>query len=239
MVRPTKDMLQQRYKLRVNFVGVDAYDTRENVLPYRKLIYLAYATQHIGEVRRGIEAMFTRLYPDDGAHKVVRLRDSHMCDVSDDFLVSDVFDDSPEVYAAMDALVSNTPISPGFDGPLGARGGERPRLSILPKRKRYTLTPSKDQGAQSFSDERPGYTSATRGGGSVGGSKHARLESMPAAGRRPVRPESVSPELTPLSPRPSVYQNTRSNGNSAERADSWSALPPRAPAAAAAADPER
>ncbi|KAJ2303038.1 hypothetical protein IWW55_003128, partial [Coemansia sp. RSA 2706] len=94
----------RRYKLRVNFVGVDAYDAEENVTPYRKLIYLAYATQHVGDVRRGIETMFEKLYPEDGGRSVVRLRDSHMCDVSDDFLVSEVFDDSPEVFAAMDGL---------------------------------------------------------------------------------------------------------------------------------------
>ncbi|KAJ2344981.1 hypothetical protein GGF43_005327, partial [Coemansia sp. RSA 2618] len=61
---PTSE-LRRRYKLRVNFVGADAYDADENVTPYRKLIYLAYATQRIGDVRRGIEAMFEQLYPMD------------------------------------------------------------------------------------------------------------------------------------------------------------------------------
>ncbi|KAJ2859416.1 hypothetical protein GGI22_002993, partial [Coemansia erecta] len=113
---------RRRYKLRVNFVGTNAYDKDENVLPYRKLIYLAYSDERVGDVRRKIESMFASMNPEDGQRQVARLRDSYMCDVSDEFLVSDVFDESPIVYAAMnglavlddDSLVSASPTGTGY-----------------------------------------------------------------------------------------------------------------------------
>ncbi|KAJ2129442.1 hypothetical protein GGF48_002426, partial [Coemansia sp. RSA 921] len=201
MAQPNNEP-RRRYKLRVNFVGADAYDADENVRPYRKLIYLAYATQRIGNVRQGIEEMFTKLYPEDSGHKVMRLRDSLMCDVSDDFLVSDVFDDSPEVYAAMEGLTvqSSATIQPGFGSPNGGTG-DRPRITVRPKRKRYTLTPSREDSIESSGiqvEARNGTVNAGYEG--MNGSKSARLATG-SASRRGTSLESDSPELTPFSPK--------------------------------------
>ncbi|KAJ2182741.1 hypothetical protein GGF45_000615 [Coemansia sp. RSA 551] len=201
MAQPNNEP-RRRYKLRVNFVGADAYDADENVRPYRKLIYLAYATQRIGNVRQGIEEMFTKLYPEDSGHKVMRLRDSLMCDVSDDFLVSDVFDDSPEVYAAMEGLTvqSSATIQPGFGSPNGGTG-DRPRITVRPKRKRYTLTPSREDSIESSGiqvEARNGTVNAGYEG--LNGSKSARLATG-SASRRGTSLESDSPELTPFSPK--------------------------------------
>ncbi|KAJ2542661.1 hypothetical protein GGF49_002688 [Coemansia sp. RSA 1853] len=201
MAQPNSEP-RRRYKLRVNFVGSDAYDADENVRPYRKLIYLAYATQRIGNVRQGIEEMFTKLYPEDSGHKVMRLRDSFMCDVSDDFLVSDVFDDSPEVYAAMEGLTaqSSATIQPGFGSPNGGTG-DRPRITVRPKRKRYTLTPSREDSNESSGiqvEARNGSVIAGYDG--INGSKSARLATG-SASRRGTSLESDSPELTPFSPK--------------------------------------
>lgn len=56
----------RRYKLRVNFVGTDAYENDGDALPFRKLIYLANSNERVGDVRQGIKALFTKLYPEDG-----------------------------------------------------------------------------------------------------------------------------------------------------------------------------
>ncbi|PIA18580.1 hypothetical protein COEREDRAFT_85059 [Coemansia reversa NRRL 1564] len=134
--------LLRRYKLRVNFVGTDAYDTNDNFLPYRKLIYLANGTEKVGNVRSGIEAMFRELYPEEGRCEVDRLRDSHLCDVSDNFLVSDVFDESPLVYAAMKGLQDERSLSlPVASTPITT---EHSQIIAQPKRRRYTMTPSRD-----------------------------------------------------------------------------------------------
>ncbi|KAJ1936658.1 hypothetical protein EC988_008131, partial [Linderina pennispora] len=65
---------------------------------------------------------------------VAMLRDSMMCDVADDFLVSDVFDESPVVYAAMRGLeILEVP---------NAESTPAPPTAGRQKRKRYTLTPA-------------------------------------------------------------------------------------------------
>ncbi|KAJ1998621.1 hypothetical protein GGI04_004922, partial [Coemansia thaxteri] len=56
----------RRFKLRVNFVGIDAYENEGDVLPFRKLIYIASANDKVGDVRKGVRALFSRLYPEDG-----------------------------------------------------------------------------------------------------------------------------------------------------------------------------
>ncbi|KAJ1946624.1 hypothetical protein GGF37_001060 [Kickxella alabastrina] len=131
----------RRYKLRVNFVGLDAYDRDENVLPYRKLIYIAYENESIRNVCEGINTLFAKLYPEDGHNKVVRLRDSFMCDVSDDFIVSEVFDESPEVYAAMKELSVSDDLP---ESALLSTSNDHQRIAVRPKRKRYILTPCRD-----------------------------------------------------------------------------------------------
>ncbi|KAJ2258029.1 hypothetical protein GGH98_000434 [Coemansia sp. RSA 454] len=132
----------------------------------------------------------------------MRLRDSLMCDVSDDFLVSDVFDDSPEVYAAMEGLTvqSSATIQPGFGSPNGGTG-DRPRITVRPKRKRYTLTPSREDSIESSGiqvEARNGTVNAGYEG--MNGSKSARLATG-SASRRGTSLESDSPELTPFSPK--------------------------------------
>ncbi|KAJ2703238.1 hypothetical protein H4218_000319 [Coemansia sp. IMI 209128] len=56
-------LLLPRYKLRVNFVGVDTYEDNGSIVPFRKLIYLASADELVGHVREGIKALFHRMYP--------------------------------------------------------------------------------------------------------------------------------------------------------------------------------
>ncbi|KAJ2889023.1 hypothetical protein IWW38_004845, partial [Coemansia aciculifera] len=136
----------RRYKLRVNFVGVDAYDNDGGVLPFRKLIYFANANDRVGDVRLGITALFSKLYPEDGQNHVILLRDSRMCDVSDEFLVSDVFDESTDVYAAMPGLTipiqsfsSMTP-NDSMLSPNDSTIGDYHVLSPVTRRRRYTLT---------------------------------------------------------------------------------------------------
>ncbi|KAJ2507482.1 hypothetical protein H4217_008786 [Coemansia sp. RSA 1939] len=57
---------RRRYKLRVNFVGEDAYDKDENAVPFRRLVYLAQPDERVGDVRGNIESMFARMNPEDG-----------------------------------------------------------------------------------------------------------------------------------------------------------------------------
>ncbi|KAJ1946935.1 hypothetical protein EC988_005479, partial [Linderina pennispora] len=60
------EAIKRRCKLRVNFVGVDEYDHEGRTQPYRKLIYIANSTDQVGDVRKGINTLFAKLYPDDG-----------------------------------------------------------------------------------------------------------------------------------------------------------------------------
>ncbi|KAJ2767293.1 hypothetical protein IWQ56_003390, partial [Coemansia nantahalensis] len=177
---------RQRFKLRVSLVGVDAYDSADATMAYRKMIYLAYSGQRVGEVRKGIEAMFARLYPEDGHREVVLLRDSDMCDVADDFLVSDVFDESPNVYAAMRGLTVECGTPAASRAELARIAGPPP-ASVRAKRKRYTLTPSRDG-----PHREDGYVSADRMAWAR--RRASRLDATPSF-RRGMRPESDSPEL--------------------------------------------
>ncbi|KAJ2869839.1 hypothetical protein FB639_004728, partial [Coemansia asiatica] len=134
----TTDNASRRCKLRVFFVGIDSYDKDENVLPYRSFIYFANSNDTIGVLRKGVERQFASMYPEDGHNEVVRLSDSHLSDIADNYLISDIFDESPNVYAKMRALSinENAPIPHNADGTV-----ERPRIVVRTKRKRYTLTP--------------------------------------------------------------------------------------------------
>ncbi|KAJ1944579.1 hypothetical protein FBU59_002562 [Linderina macrospora] len=60
------EAIRRRCKLRVNFVGTDEYDNDDRTQPYRKLIYIANSTDRVGDVRKGINSLFAKLYPDDG-----------------------------------------------------------------------------------------------------------------------------------------------------------------------------
>ncbi|KAJ1788196.1 hypothetical protein LPJ59_005578, partial [Coemansia sp. RSA 2399] len=199
---------RRRYKLRVNFVGANAYDKDENILPYRKLIYLAYSDERVGDVRRKIESMFASMNPEDGQRQVARLRDSYMCDVSDEFLVSDVFDESPIVYAAMngldvlddDSLVSASPTGTGY--------ADSSIISLQQgvggfKRKRYVLTPQHIAHVQDGNGSfvmtprilASGYSTDDQGGHPAP-RKMRRMDNN-ASIYTVKGPESVSPELTP------------------------------------------
>ncbi|KAJ2552556.1 hypothetical protein EV175_003265 [Coemansia sp. RSA 1933] len=199
---------RRRYKLRVNFVGIDAYDKDEDILPYRKLIYLAHSNERVGDMRRKIESMFASMNPEDGQRQVSRLRDSYMCDVSDEFLVSDVFDESPVVYAAMNGLSvldNESLVSPSPDGtgyPDSANVSHI-QLDGGPKRKRYAFTPQHTlhalnvNGALSATpsmiandyntDDQTGYS----------GPRKARRVNNSVSIYAVRGPESVSPEITP------------------------------------------
>ncbi|KAJ2335243.1 hypothetical protein GGI00_001460 [Coemansia sp. RSA 2681] len=79
-----------------------------------------------------------------------------MCDVADDYLVSDVFDESPIVYAAMPGLTipletagtaSNDPLL----SPNDSIASSRHYLGSLTKRRRYTLTSLRITDSPSYS----------------------------------------------------------------------------------------
>ncbi|KAJ2260743.1 hypothetical protein GGI01_002790 [Coemansia sp. RSA 376] len=146
----------RRYKLRVNFVGIDAYESDGDALPFRKLIYLASATDRVGDVRQGIKALFTKLYPEDGQHAVILLRDSYMCDVADDYLVSEVFDESPVVYAAMPGLTipletAGTSLNDPLLSPNESIISGRHDSGYRSKRRRYTFSSLRITDSPSFS----------------------------------------------------------------------------------------
>ncbi|KAJ1664730.1 hypothetical protein EV178_003801 [Coemansia sp. RSA 1646] len=199
---------RKRFKLRVSFVGTDIYDNDDSVLPYRKLIYLAYSDERVGEVRRKIESMFASMNPEDGLRQISRLRDSYMCDVSDEFLVSDVFDESPVVYAAMDALAvyendDTVSVAPNSTGYTESPSTSHMQSSGGSKRKRYMLTqqqtPLGQNPSKSFvvtpSLAASGYSTDDQEG--YPGPKKVRRINNNASIYVVKGPESVSPEFSP------------------------------------------
>lgn len=125
---------QGRYKLRVSFVSTDAYGQDSDIFPYRKLLYLAHSDQQVGQVRQDISRLYHKMHPSDHFHQVACLRDSQMFDVPDDYLVSEVFDECPEIYAALTGLC----LPPGEEMEMTVGSSSASTVGGV-KRKRYVL----------------------------------------------------------------------------------------------------
>ncbi|KAK9728178.1 hypothetical protein K7432_001287 [Basidiobolus ranarum] len=99
----------KRFKLQVNIVNVGEEKLIQNwsAKPVKKFLLLTEANASLLSVRRKIEDMFSKLYPSGSRATVTRLRDSSLCELDDDFKVSEVFDESNIVYA----VLANNPMN--------------------------------------------------------------------------------------------------------------------------------
>ncbi|KAJ2818375.1 hypothetical protein FBU31_005896, partial [Coemansia sp. 'formosensis'] len=91
-------------------------------------------------------------------HAVILLRDSYMCDVADDYLVSEVFDESPVVYAAMPGLTipldtSGMSLNDPLLSPNESIISDRHDPGYRSKRRRYTFSSLRISDSPSFSSQ--------------------------------------------------------------------------------------
>ncbi|ORX91018.1 hypothetical protein K493DRAFT_409552 [Basidiobolus meristosporus CBS 931.73] len=93
----------KRFKLQVNIVNVEEEKLAKDwsVNPVKRFLLLTEGNASLLSVRRKIENMFAKLYPNSSHTAVARLRDASLCELDDDFKVAEVFDESNVVYAAL------------------------------------------------------------------------------------------------------------------------------------------
>ncbi|KAJ2900702.1 hypothetical protein IWW38_000376 [Coemansia aciculifera] len=87
----------RRFNLRVYLVDAVAYANDSNVLPFRVLMYLARANDRVGDVRLGLNALFSKHHSKDGQLSATPLRDLTKFMLKDKYMVSDamMIDNSP------------------------------------------------------------------------------------------------------------------------------------------------
>ncbi|KAJ2803774.1 hypothetical protein H4R20_002764 [Coemansia guatemalensis] len=165
--------------------------------------------------------------------EVAQLRDSHLCDVSDNFMVSDVFDESPEIFAAMKGLQDESNLALRLASKPST--GENLRLTSRSKRRRYTMTPSKDMLEAANENGASDSESLTKA------PKIVMLSKSPCAQDASPRADPDSLELTPVyagqSPKQTILLNSRSpapaysysNGKAVNKGIDQTASTPQSP----------